>query len=239
MKKLKNLRAAAALIICISLILGMTAVAFAAEVTYASSDIYVGETKADIEGYNISGNNYFKLRDLAKALSGTEKNFQVSWKAEEKTVVITPGLDYRPDGTESDKPQGETKNVVKTSAVILFDGEEVSLDAYNVNGYNYIKLRDVATLLDFALIYYGKTHDVYFKTDLTYADSQEIYPEKKEDKPVADPDESKVKDPKNNIDGAYYQTRAINEYSKYLINFADGYKIMVPIGAELTTGSAK
>ena len=39
-----------------------------------------GEKKA-FDAYNIEGSNYFKLRDLAYVLNGTDKQFEVGWDA--------------------------------------------------------------------------------------------------------------------------------------------------------------
>ena len=37
--------------------------------------------KADLAAYTINSNNYFKLRDLAKALKGLDYEFEVKWNA--------------------------------------------------------------------------------------------------------------------------------------------------------------
>jgi hypothetical protein len=41
--------------------------------------------------YNIDGNNYFKLRDLAYALNGTEKQFEVGWDGAANAISLTSG----------------------------------------------------------------------------------------------------------------------------------------------------
>ncbi len=45
---------------------------------------------------------------------------------------------------------GSTTNVtaLPTSAKVLVNGQQVSVDSYNINGYNYFKLRDVAMLVN-------------------------------------------------------------------------------------------
>ncbi len=46
------------------------------------------------DAYNIDGNNYFKLRDLAKVLSGTEKQFDVTWDSTYKAINLVSGSAY-------------------------------------------------------------------------------------------------------------------------------------------------
>ena len=49
--------------------------------------IFVDGKEIKIEGYNIDGNNYFKLRDLASAL-----DFMVDYDNESNTVIINPNI---------------------------------------------------------------------------------------------------------------------------------------------------
>ncbi|MBR6700406.1 MAG: endoglucanase [Firmicutes bacterium] len=209
-------------LVLICFVLGGTAV-FAengSDAAYASSAIDVDGTSVDIEGYNINGNNYFKLRDIAQALSGTDKQFQVMYYAEEDKVIMTKGEPYEPDGTETYVPEDpETQTIVKTISAVYCEGEQLQLDAYNVNGYNFVKLRDAAQIMDFALMYYDETKSVSFITDKTYAESEEFYPEG----PVEGPEKEPVTDP-----SGLFALQEVNEYSKYFINNVDGYKVMIP-----------
>ncbi|MGO4119405.1 hypothetical protein ACEQ6C_40435, partial [Rhizobium ruizarguesonis] len=41
------------------------------------SKVLVNGKTISFEAYNINGNNYFKLRDFAAAVNGTEKQFEV------------------------------------------------------------------------------------------------------------------------------------------------------------------
>lgn len=187
------------------------------EAAHASSAIDVDGTDADIEGYNIKGNNYFKLRDIAAALKDTEKKFQVEYDADNDRVLITPGREYEPDGTENYVPEDpDTETVVPTVSSVYLGEEQLELDAHNVNGYNFVKLRDVAEMMDFALMYYDETKRVSFVTDKDYSRSEEFYPE-----PPEEPD--MVMD-----SSGLFSTQKINDYSKYFVNHVDGYQIMVP-----------
>jgi len=51
-----------------------------------------------------------------------------------------------------------------TSQIFFWNDTPVKLDAYNINGSNYIKLRDVAALFNADIIYDGETNSVYINT---------------------------------------------------------------------------
>ena len=56
--------------------------AFAATAVQAapgSSAFILNGAKVGLEAYNINNNNYVKLRDLAKALNGGARQFEVTW----------------------------------------------------------------------------------------------------------------------------------------------------------------
>ena len=59
--------------------------------TPTSSTVLVDGQAISFDAYNIEGNNYFKLRDLAYVLSGTDKQFEVSWDSKENTIWLTSG----------------------------------------------------------------------------------------------------------------------------------------------------
>ena len=57
--------------------------------TATDSPIYINGVLADLTAYNINDNNYFKLRDLGKALG-----FNVGWDDATRTVSITTDEPY-------------------------------------------------------------------------------------------------------------------------------------------------
>ena len=44
-----------------------------------ASKVLVNDKDVAFDAYNINDNNYFKRRDIALQLSGTEKQFEVEW----------------------------------------------------------------------------------------------------------------------------------------------------------------
>jgi len=103
----------------------------------------------EVYPFNIKGNNYFKLRDLAMLLNGTEKQFDVSWDAENKAIKVTKGTAYTEVGGELANTAGGREKASQTLAKVYIDGNEVFPTAYNIKGNNYFKLRDIAKALDF------------------------------------------------------------------------------------------
>ena len=49
-----------------------------------------GEAKA-FEAYNINSNNYFKLRDIAYVLNGTDASFSVGWDGAANSIALVKG----------------------------------------------------------------------------------------------------------------------------------------------------
>ncbi len=48
----------------------------------------------EMAAYEINDNNYFKLRDVAAAVAGTEKQFDVAWDAETYTISVILDQEY-------------------------------------------------------------------------------------------------------------------------------------------------
>ena len=50
--------------------------------------------KTNLAAYTINGSNYFKLRDLAKALKGLDSEFEVKWNAAQQRIDLTSRTAY-------------------------------------------------------------------------------------------------------------------------------------------------
>lgn len=121
------------------------------------------------DAYNINGNNFFKLRDLAIVLSGSAKQFQVSWDGANNAIVLTSNTPYTAVGGELEyKGEGATKTAVETDSKILLDGKEIYLTAYNIEGNNYFKLRDIGELFDFEVDWDGVNNRIIVDTGKSY-----------------------------------------------------------------------
>ncbi len=51
---------------------------------------------------------------------------------------------------------------------ILLNGKEIELTAYNIDGYNYFKLRDLASAINFGVTWNGNTNTIGIDTTVGY-----------------------------------------------------------------------
>lgn len=110
-----------------------------------------GETMQCI-AYRINGNYYLKLRDVAAALKDSGKCFDVQWNQEKKAIELVAGRAYQPVGTELSAGDVQTeKTATRNTAPILLDGAQLSLNAYQIDGNTYFKLRELGEALSFAV----------------------------------------------------------------------------------------
>lgn len=135
-----------------------------------TSKIIADGKEISFDAYNIDGNNYFKLRDLAMVVSGTNKQFDVVWNGEKKTIDLISNKAYTPVGGELAKGDGTIKKAVLSTSDIYRDGELVKLTAYNINGNNYFKLRDVAKVFNIGVTWDSETKTVGIDTNSDYID---------------------------------------------------------------------
>jgi transglutaminase-like putative cysteine protease len=115
--------------------------------------VSVGGVPARPSAYNIGGSNYFKLRDIAAMLAGSDLDFGVAWDAASKTVSIDTAGVYEPDGTELGGSPGAKAMAALPNAVVAIDGTVVYMDVRNIGGSNYFKLRDIGRAIGFSVDY--------------------------------------------------------------------------------------
>ena len=133
-----------------------------------SAAVLVNGAQKSFDAYSIDGNNYFKLRDLAYVLSGTEKQFEVGWDAGANSIELTSGQPYTAVGGEMAAGNAQVKNAVPSAAKLLLNGEEVSLTAYSIAGNNYFKLRDIGELIDFGIGWDAASRTITIETSTGY-----------------------------------------------------------------------
>jgi len=134
-----------------------------------SSKVLVNGKEVSFDAYNIKDNNYFKLRDLAYVLSGSEKQFEVTWDGNANAIRLISGEAYTAYGTELAKGDGITKTALSNNSAIYIDGKSVTLTAYNINGNNYFKLRDIGIAFDFDVSWDGEHNVISINTSKRYS----------------------------------------------------------------------
>jgi|GEM_PF-4283911 len=139
------------LALTLTLCLGLSTPAFALAAVPTSSTVLIDGEARIFEAYTIDGYNYFKLRDLAYAFSGTEKQFAVSWDAASNAIQLTSGQPYTPVGGEMAVSGAGAQTASPDTPTVYADGIRLTLTAYNIGGYTYFKLRDIGEAIDFAV----------------------------------------------------------------------------------------
>lgn len=135
------------------------------------SKVLVNGQEVSFAAYLINGNNYFKLRDLAMVLSGTEKQFEVTWDAEQNAIHLVTGLPYTPVGGELAVPGDlAAQEAVPTPSKVYLNGQEVQFTAYKIGGNNYFKLRDIGMAVDFGVTWNADTNTVGIDSTTSYTE---------------------------------------------------------------------
>ena len=133
-----------------------------------SSTVLVNGKNVAFDAYTIEGSNYFKLRDLAYVLNGTEKQFEVGWDNASKTITLTSGQSYTAAGGEMSAKGTGAQSASVSASKLLIDGKEVALTAYTINGNNYFKLRDIGQAFDFGIGWDNATKTITIDTSAGY-----------------------------------------------------------------------
>jgi len=133
-----------------------------------ASRVLVNGENVQFDAYNINGNNYFKLRDIAFVLNGTAKQFNVVWDGANNAISLTSGQQYTVVGGEMTGKGVGDKKPTPTNSKIIMDGKEVQFTAYNIEGNNYFKLRDIGAAFDFGVDWDGMNNTIVIDTSKGY-----------------------------------------------------------------------
>lgn len=114
------------------LLVGVTTTAYAAGIiatpfSELNQRITLNGQEISLTGYNIGGNNYFKLRDIGK-----EVGFNVSWNGSTRTVEIDTSTSYSEDTPQTTAPAAGTDAIsvpqTDTALFIPKEGDRILCD---------------------------------------------------------------------------------------------------------------
>ena len=150
--------------------------AFAATTAMAKptpSAVLVNGNGVGFNSYIINDYNYFKLRDLALALTGTQKQFNVGWDEKQNLIVLTSNTPYAKASGEiiDTKPVTANKQATLTNQKIMINGKSLSFEAYNIDGYNYFKLRDIGQAFNFGVEWNAVGNYIIINTSKGYLEN--------------------------------------------------------------------
>ena len=136
----------------------------------SSAKVQINGKQVTFDAYSINDNNYFKLRDIAKALSGTEKQFEVTWNGATKSIELKPNTAYTAVGGELATGKAVKQTAKLSSDTVYMNGNVASLTAYTINGNNYFKLRDLGKLLNFGVDWDGTAKCISIDSSTSYTE---------------------------------------------------------------------
>lgn len=131
------------------------------------------------EAYNIDDSNYYRLRDVAMLLRETNARFSVDFDSAAQVVSLVAGEAYESNGSELKTGVKDlSASCTRSTHPVFIDGKSAALDAYNIGGNNFFKLRDLASALHFAVGYDEQTRTVLLDTSyyIDRMDLSEGYP---------------------------------------------------------------
>lgn len=137
---------------------------------YNKSKVLVNKIKVDFDSYTINGNNYFKLRDVAKVVSGSDKQFEVTWDGNKNAINLISGQAYTEVGGELAKGDGKAKDATLCTSPIYQDGKKADLTAYTINGNNYFRLRDLGCAFNFGVSWDGGNNSIVIDVTQIYTE---------------------------------------------------------------------
>ena len=132
------------------------------------SKVLVNGELTNFEAYNIDGFNYFKLRDIAKVVNGTNKQFNVTWDGSVGAINLLSGKSYVATGTELVMGDGAQKTAFFNSSSIYKDGKRIILGAFTINDNNFFKLRDLCQTFDIGVTWDAATSTIGIDTSISY-----------------------------------------------------------------------
>ena len=119
--------------------------------TETSINAVVNGNEVNAYGYNITGDTYMKLRDIAYMVNGSAKQFDVIEAPGMNRVTIkTYGSPaYTAVGGEMASIDSGTQTAAPTTKDYAIDGSPIEPLTYSINGAEYVKVTDIAKIVDF------------------------------------------------------------------------------------------
>jgi len=113
-----------------------------------------------MEVYNIDGNTYYKLRDIAALMMGTVSEFSVDYDLNTKMMYTWWPGSYTLVGGELQTGTDKSKSCISSPWKLCVNGTPVSCYIYNLANNNFLKLRDLGSALGFVVDYDGPNRTV-------------------------------------------------------------------------------
>ena len=106
-----------------------------------------------------------KLRDVAAILVGEFYQFNVDYDKERNLVIVEPYIHYNKSESDLSKITNNKAKASVSKKPILINGEEKLVNMAYINGNNYMKLRDISSLIGFPVNYEKQSETVLLAMD--------------------------------------------------------------------------
>lgn len=145
-----------------------------------ASKVIVDGKEIEFDAYTIN-NNYFKLRDIGMALNekdtqGQYKGFSLRYMNDFDILVLNSYSYYNPAGGELTKGDGKAKTATLNNKSLIYkDTDFITPTAYNINGNNFFKLRDLMEVFDYGVEFDSTANAIIIDTTKSYDGSPRDY----------------------------------------------------------------
>lgn len=153
------------------------------QATPTNSRVIVNGVEICFDAYMINGNNYFKLRDIAQAISGTDSTFNVAWYPDFAAwsalpgggttygaIELITGVDYVPVGGELSAGVPGVVTAVENFSPTFVDASQKEVLSYTIRDNNYYKLRDLGKALNFEVVWDSVNNCILINTEMPYTE---------------------------------------------------------------------
>ena len=169
-----------------------------------------------IGAYDVEGYNYLKLRDVAAILNTKKCQFSVGYDEPTKLISVELAKAYEKVEGDLAEIKDEKAKAIVSVKKILVNGEEKEIKTALINEYNYMQLRDLASLVGLDVKYDAKNKVIMLKSD---AEAKEEKPEEKKDEKTEDKkDEKKEEKTKNEKSDDKKYSEEENKVFNFLIS---------------------
>ncbi|WP_324825735.1 D-alanyl-D-alanine carboxypeptidase family protein [Sinanaerobacter sp. ZZT-01] len=147
----KIIRTTLSLMLILTLFCGMTTFAFAGSSYTAvpkNVAVVMDDKTENFAGYNVGGQNYFRLRDFAELLNGSEKQFNITYDNQYKAIQLWKGKAYTANGEQKQVKNLINKEARSISSKLLLDNKRIKFTAYSIEGESYFRFCDIMQIFD-------------------------------------------------------------------------------------------
>jgi len=122
------------------------------EAVPGTETVLINGTEVTFNTYSLNGNEYYRLRDIAKSFMGTSKSISITEDSVNHRLELKSNEYYTATGDElGTEPNTENAAVSKDNRSVIYDGSAAGISGYDINGEIYFTLNDLQSMMGFTL----------------------------------------------------------------------------------------